>query len=126
MRHTCPNAGPASRRLQIKERRAGRHSDLLSLPPPLRRSFVVQSLPHLFLISLVVERQQPAKHLAPGFLADSEAQTLLRLVESVAKIEVGPVIGVCHNAIHLCVKVTQPRALIRSHFWVVETIVSLG
>ena len=50
---------------------------------------------------------EPDEDFTAGRLADREAEALLRLVEAVAEVEVGPAVGGCDGLVHLDVEVTK-------------------
>jgi len=81
----------------------------LSLPLSRRllRAFIVRSLPCLFRIPLVVERQQPVEHGVPRRLADGVAQPLLGLVEVVTQVQIRLAAN-CRMRFH-----TLPRGRVR-------------
>src|SRR5205823_3727468 len=61
---------------------------------------VVQPLGDLLGVALVVQFQQPTEDFTPGGFADREAEALLRLVETVPQVEVGPAVGIGNGSVH--------------------------
>ena len=53
----------------------------------------MQSLLHFFGVAFVVQLEQAGEDISAGGFADRVADALLRLVEAVAEVEVGPAIG---------------------------------
>lgn len=63
--------------------------------------FLVQTLGYLFGIPLVIQFEQPIKHLAPCLLTDREAYPLLRFVKSVSEIKIGPPVTLIQLVINI-------------------------
>ena len=77
--------------------------------PDALPALVVQPLPNLLLIPLVVQGQEAVEDFATGWVTEGVAQALLRLVEAVAQVQVGPALGRRHRLVHLDVQPPQPR-----------------
>ena len=68
---------------------------------------LVQPLLDFLGVSLVVQLQQAGEDFTAGRFADRVADALLRLVEAVAEVEVGPAVGGGDGVVHLDVKLTE-------------------
>ena len=67
-----------------------------------------------------------AAYFAAGDFADRVADALLRLVEAVAEIEVGPAVGSGYSVVHLDVKLTELLDVGAGVVGAVEAVVCLG
>ena len=62
----------------------------------------------LFLgVAFVVELQQAVEDFTAGGFADRVADALLRLVEAVAEVEIGPAVGGGDGAVHFDVQLSE-------------------
>ena len=82
----------------------------------------MKPLPHLLLISLLVQRQKVIQHLIPGRWADRIERPLRGLVEAVAKVQVVLAIGHRRDLIHLYVQSAQAGDVLGSLLLVVEAV----
>ena len=96
---------------------------LAALPPVL---FVVESLLHFLGVAFVVELEQAGEDFTAGGFADRVADALLRLVEAVAEVEVGPAVGGGDGVVHLDVELTELLDVGAGFVGVVEAVVGLG
>ena len=80
----------------------------------------------LFLIPLVIQRQQPRQHLAPSRFADGVPHPLRRLVKAVTQVQVVPAIRGGHSLIHLDVQRAQPGNIRAVLIRIVEAVVGFG
>lgn len=85
----------------------------------------MQPLSDFFGIVLVVEFQQAGKDFSAGGFAYRVAQPLLRLMEAVAQVEVGPAIGGGNGLIHFDVELTELQNVGTGFSGVVEAVVGL-
>jgi hypothetical protein len=86
----------------------------------------VEPLGNFFLVPGMVELQQPVEHLAPGQLAQREANALLGFVEVVAEVEVRPAVGIGHGAVHFHVEIAEFLDVGGGFGGGVEQVVGLG
>jgi hypothetical protein len=59
-------------------------------------------MPDFLGVALVVQLQQASEDVTTGEFADGVTQPLLRLVEAVAQVEVGPAVGGNECLVNVC------------------------
>src|SRR5205807_1587952 len=68
----------------------------------------------------------PTEDFTAGGFADRKAEALLRLVEAVAEVEVGPAIGGGNGFVHLGVEFSEFLNVGVVFVGIVETVIGLG
>ena len=68
----------------------------------------MQPLRDLLGIALVVQLEQPVEHLLARYRRERKPRPELGLVKAVAKVEVGPAVGVADRVVELDVELAQP------------------
>jgi len=86
---------------------------------------LVQPLLYFLGVALVVQLEQAGEDFTAGGFADRVADALLRRMEAVAEVEVGPTVVGGYGVVHLDVELTEFLDVGTGFIGVVETIVGL-
>src|SRR5205823_48132 len=87
---------------------------------------LVQSLLNFLRKAFVVQLEQASEDFTAGWFVDRVANALLRLVEAVAEVEIGPAIGGGYGLVHFDVELTEFLDVGARFIRIVESVASFG